>query len=357
LTCYTHNGEMIYFTEFEQAQARGWLRLRTYNGGWHRRMQRRLEDAWKAYCKLRQDIHASIHFGHTRLVHFSIHLPDERMLRREHVNLLYARLRLRARRVYVSTTDLGVAFGTLDEAEEIMAKALPYVRRHMCVRSKDEELYYRSPTPDAFRRRIDTARKRRARPASSTRDSQQVEYVYDWHPSYLSGYVIYRHRIIKKTKKFYFVTKGESGHVYVERGEDWSTKEWSGGRDQWQHEELALTDVIRLDRAEIEGSGAVFHSGRRTRFYKDLSSFEAYLASLRGPSECPPHLMEPLAALGLSWPIDEQAVKSAYRKLARQYHPDRNVGNAEAEAKFKEVQRAYERVRPCVKATIKSEGA
>jgi DnaJ-class molecular chaperone len=38
----------------------------------------------------------------------------------------------------------------------------------------------------------------------------------------------------------------------------------------------------------------------------------------------------------------EADVKKAYRKLARQYHPDRNPGDKTAEAKFKEVQEAYD---------------
>jgi molecular chaperone DnaJ len=37
----------------------------------------------------------------------------------------------------------------------------------------------------------------------------------------------------------------------------------------------------------------------------------------------------------------EQEIKSSYRKLAMQYHPDRNPGNAEAEEKFKECSEAY----------------
>ncbi len=39
---------------------------------------------------------------------------------------------------------------------------------------------------------------------------------------------------------------------------------------------------------------------------------------------------------------DEAAVKSAYRKTAMQYHPDRNPGDTAAEEKFKEATEAYE---------------
>jgi len=45
--------------------------------------------------------------------------------------------------------------------------------------------------------------------------------------------------------------------------------------------------------------------------------------------------------LGVARDSDEKALKSAYRKLAMQYHPDKNPGDAEAEAKFKEVGEAY----------------
>ena len=38
----------------------------------------------------------------------------------------------------------------------------------------------------------------------------------------------------------------------------------------------------------------------------------------------------------------EADIKKAYRKLARQYHPDRNPGDKQAEARFKEVQEAYD---------------
>src|SRR6516162_1266691 len=46
--------------------------------------------------------------------------------------------------------------------------------------------------------------------------------------------------------------------------------------------------------------------------------------------------------LGIKRDASEDEIKKAYRKLARQYHPDRNPGDKQAEAKFKEVQDAYD---------------
>jgi molecular chaperone DnaJ len=49
--------------------------------------------------------------------------------------------------------------------------------------------------------------------------------------------------------------------------------------------------------------------------------------------------------LGVAKTADEKELKSAYRKLAMQYHPDRNHGDASAEGKFKELNEAYETLR------------
>src|SRR4029453_11040133 len=46
--------------------------------------------------------------------------------------------------------------------------------------------------------------------------------------------------------------------------------------------------------------------------------------------------------LGVSRSASEKDIRPAYRKLARQYHPDLNPNDKQAEAKFKEIGQAYE---------------
>jgi curved DNA-binding protein len=46
--------------------------------------------------------------------------------------------------------------------------------------------------------------------------------------------------------------------------------------------------------------------------------------------------------LGVKKDASEGDIKKAYRKLAREYHPDRNPGDKQAETRFKEVQDAYD---------------
>ena len=53
-------------------------------------------------------------------------------------------------------------------------------------------------------------------------------------------------------------------------------------------------------------------------------------------------MADPYATLGVARGADEKAIKSAYRKLAKELHPDRNKDNPKAAERFSEVTRAYD---------------
>src|SRR4051794_15396970 len=55
-----------------------------------------------------------------------------------------------------------------------------------------------------------------------------------------------------------------------------------------------------------------------------------------------PATKDPYRALGVDKKASDDEIKKAYRKLARQYHPDRNPDDPKAEERFKEVQAAYD---------------
>ena len=53
------------------------------------------------------------------------------------------------------------------------------------------------------------------------------------------------------------------------------------------------------------------------------------------------HKRDYYEVLGVDKNADDNAIKKGYRQMAKKYHPDMNPGDAEAEAKFKEVHEAY----------------
>ena len=56
---------------------------------------------------------------------------------------------------------------------------------------------------------------------------------------------------------------------------------------------------------------------------------------------------DPYSILGIPRTASDDEIKKAYRNLSRKYHPDANINNpnqAQAEAKFKEVQQAYQQI-------------
>ena len=54
---------------------------------------------------------------------------------------------------------------------------------------------------------------------------------------------------------------------------------------------------------------------------------------------------DPYRVLGVSRDASEEEIKKAYRKLAKQYHPDLNPGNEEAAKKMNEINAAYEQIK------------
>lgn len=56
-------------------------------------------------------------------------------------------------------------------------------------------------------------------------------------------------------------------------------------------------------------------------------------------------LEDPYKVLGVSPNATDDEIKQAYRRLARQYHPDRNPGDQEAARKMQEVNAAYDQIK------------
>ncbi len=52
-------------------------------------------------------------------------------------------------------------------------------------------------------------------------------------------------------------------------------------------------------------------------------------------------MVDPYQTLGLSKTATDEEIRKAYRKLAKQHHPDLNPGNKQAEARFKDISAAY----------------
>lgn len=59
---------------------------------------------------------------------------------------------------------------------------------------------------------------------------------------------------------------------------------------------------------------------------------------------------DPYKVLGVSPDASDEEIKQAYRRLAKQYHPDRNPGDTEAAKKMQQINAAYEQIKNPEKA-------
>ena len=65
---------------------------------------------------------------------------------------------------------------------------------------------------------------------------------------------------------------------------------------------------------------------------------------------------DPYKVLGVSRDASDEEIKRAYRRLAKQYHPDRNPGDQEAARKMQQVNAAYEQIKNPEKANPSGSG-
>ncbi|MBN8890601.1 MAG: molecular chaperone DnaJ [Rhodospirillales bacterium 70-18] len=65
----------------------------------------------------------------------------------------------------------------------------------------------------------------------------------------------------------------------------------------------------------------------------------------RRGSDAPAELREPLATLGLHWPLSMEELRARYKELAKRHHPDANNGDRSAEERLKTINLAYAALR------------
>lgn len=120
--------------------------------------------------------------------------------------------------------------------------------------------------------------------------------------------------------------KGMSpGEIEAELRRDtaWGRPSWPLGRIG----SAAWEDEVLRDPLHILAAGGIHHKAKQT-------------------ADTPPaDLREPLATLGLSWPLTMETLKTRYKQLAKRHHPDANGGDRAAEERLKIINLAYATLR------------
>lgn len=166
--------------------------------------------------------------------------------------------------------------------------------------------------------RVHYASRQGAKPDSAAGESlKEQEFLYrDVYDVQSKQWVPVPHRVMRRTKKFVFIE--QKPYAPEEAAVPWF--------DQ-------AAPTFRLDRALLEREGYAYVPA--TASAEDADEF--YFSNAR---EKPPRMAQPrcIQALHLTWPCSAEAVKRAYRRLARSAHPD---GGGSGEA-FLALQTAYE---------------
>jgi DnaJ-domain-containing protein 1 len=108
----------------------------------------------------------------------------------------------------------------------------------------------------------------------------------------------------------------------------------------WQRPSWPLGHIgARLDEAMARNPLHVLNAGLGGR--RRVEQAKAWQADEGAPAD----LREPLATLGLSWPLTLEALKARYKQLAKRHHPDANRGDPQAEERIKSINSAYAALR------------
>ncbi len=105
----------------------------------------------------------------------------------------------------------------------------------------------------------------------------------------------------------------------------------------WQRPTWPLGRLgARIDDDMLRDPMHVLNAGRAAR---------ADAARRQHANTAPSEMREPLAALGLSWPLTLDELKARYKTLAKRHHPDANGGDRAAEERLKTINLAYAALR------------
>jgi hypothetical protein len=107
----------------------------------------------------------------------------------------------------------------------------------------------------------------------------------------------------------------------------WQRPTWPLGHLGTRLDNIVAGDPLHVLRAGLEADARA--EGHRRR------AAQAAPADIRGP----------LATLGLDWPLTLSELKTRYKQLAKQHHPDANDGSRDAEERLKAINLAYAALR------------